>query len=536
MNETVRAALYLRVSTAKQAEQDVSIPDQQRQGEAFCAARGYALVETYVEAGASATTDRRPEFQRMIEAGTTKPAQFDVIVVHSFSRFFRDHFELEFYVRKLAKNGVKLVSITQDIGDDPVHVMMRQIMALFDEYQSKENGKHTLRAMKENARQGFWNGASTPIGYRTVAAEQRGARTKKKLEIDPLHAETVRLMFRLASQGDGCGPMGVKAIVNYLNEHRIFTRSGSRWGVGAVYQILTRRTYAGVHEFNRRAKDKSHNPESDVIRVSVPPLIDEELFETVQSRLRSRGPAMINPAIVSSTNLLTGVLHCAECGGAMTVMTGKGGTYRYYACGNRRRQGATACSMGIVRVELLEDLVAKYIEDRLLDPERLETILEAVIDRRQGFARERQQHVAELNKRAAEAQQRLSRLYEAIEEGIASLGDSALKDRIEVLKATRDQANADADRAKALLDSSANLATSPDTLRQFARRARSRLRGKDGRYRRDHFRNFAQRVEVHDTTIRIGGSTEGLLNAVVAIGREQLGAVVPSAVPQWLPG
>ena len=59
---------------------------------------------------------------------------FDIVVVHSFSRFFRDHFELEFYVRKLAKNGVRLVSITQEMGDDPMHVMMRQIMALFDEY------------------------------------------------------------------------------------------------------------------------------------------------------------------------------------------------------------------------------------------------------------------------------------------------------------------------------------------------------------------------------------------------------------------
>ena len=142
---TARAALYLRVSTARQAEHDVSIPDQKRQGEAWCAARGYELVETYVEPGASATNDRRPEFQRMIEAGTSQPAPFDVVVVHSFSRFFRDHFELEFYVRKLAKNGVKLVSITQEMGDDPMHVMMRQIMALFDEYQSKETAKHVLR-------------------------------------------------------------------------------------------------------------------------------------------------------------------------------------------------------------------------------------------------------------------------------------------------------------------------------------------------------------------------------------------------------
>jgi DNA invertase Pin-like site-specific DNA recombinase len=61
----------------------------------------------------------------MIEAATSKPAPFEVVIVHSFSRFFRDHFELEFYVRELAMNGVKLVSITQEMGDDPMHVMMR---------------------------------------------------------------------------------------------------------------------------------------------------------------------------------------------------------------------------------------------------------------------------------------------------------------------------------------------------------------------------------------------------------------------------
>src|ERR1700746_454423 len=158
MTVPLRAALYLRVSTARQAEHDVSIPDQKRQGEAYRASRGYQLIDTSVEPGASATNDRRPEFQRMTVAGTSRPAPFDIVIVHSFSRFFRDHFELEFYVRRLAKNGVRLVSITQAMGDDPMHVMMRQIMALFDEYQSKENAKHVLAALKENARQGLWIG------------------------------------------------------------------------------------------------------------------------------------------------------------------------------------------------------------------------------------------------------------------------------------------------------------------------------------------------------------------------------------------
>lgn len=107
---------------------------------------------------------------------------------------------------------------------------MRKIMTLFDEYQSKETAKHTLRAMNENARQGFWNGARPPIGYRVVAAEQRGTKTKKKLEIDPIHAETVRRIFRLALNcGDGRGPMGVMAIACWLNENNMRTRYGGRW-------------------------------------------------------------------------------------------------------------------------------------------------------------------------------------------------------------------------------------------------------------------------------------------------------------------
>ncbi|WP_373878559.1 recombinase family protein [Ancylobacter defluvii] len=37
----------------------MSIPDQRKQGEIYCATRGYELVEIFVEAGASATNDRR---------------------------------------------------------------------------------------------------------------------------------------------------------------------------------------------------------------------------------------------------------------------------------------------------------------------------------------------------------------------------------------------------------------------------------------------------------------------------------------------
>jgi DNA invertase Pin-like site-specific DNA recombinase len=278
----------------------------------------------------------------MIEAGTSKPAPFDIVVVHSFSRFFRDHFDLEFYVRKLAKNGIRLVSITQEMGDDPMHVMMRQIMALFDEYQSKENAKHVSRALKENARQGFWNGSLPPIGYRTVAAEQRGAKVKKKLEIDPLHADTIRPIYRLALEGEGdSGQMGVKAIVKHLNGKGIFIRDGGRWGIGQVHRIRTRRTCMGKHQWGKSRKNKSDKDSDEIVVVPVPSIIDRETFEAVQKLLQARNPKTELPArVVIGPTLLTGICYCGNCGGAMTIRTGKSGRYRYYACSIRARQAA----------------------------------------------------------------------------------------------------------------------------------------------------------------------------------------------------
>ena len=63
-----------------------------------------------------------------------------------------------------------------------------------------------------------------------------------------MHAETVRLIYRLALEGDGAsGPMGVKTITSHLNSRRIFTRAGGRWGIGQVHRVLTPPTYAGRH-------------------------------------------------------------------------------------------------------------------------------------------------------------------------------------------------------------------------------------------------------------------------------------------------
>jgi site-specific DNA recombinase len=103
-------------------------------------------------------------------------------------------------------------------------------------------------------------------------------------------------------------------------------------------------------------------------------------------------------------------------------------------------------------MEKLDNLVAEYIEQRLLQPKRLERLLSHVLDRRTERAERRKSHIAELRKRATEADAKLKRLYDAIENGVADLSDPLLKDRIGELMATRDQARLDAERAEEAID------------------------------------------------------------------------------------
>lgn len=161
-------ALYARVSTTRQAENDLSIPDQLRQIREWCQANDYVIANEYVEAGASARDDKRPVFQQMLADATLNPSPYEAIIIHSLSRFFRDSLDFALYERRLNQSGVKLISITQPTSEDSSGEMARKFFSIFDEYQSKENSKHTLRAMKENARQGYYNGSRAPFGYQIV--------------------------------------------------------------------------------------------------------------------------------------------------------------------------------------------------------------------------------------------------------------------------------------------------------------------------------------------------------------------------------
>ena len=518
MTSALRAALYLRVSTTRQVEVDLSIPDQKLQCQTYCARNAWTVIDTYVEPGASAMDDQRPEFQRLIERACDDDHPFDVIVVHSFSRFFRDAFSLEMYIRRLAKHGVRLVSITQEPGDDPSQVMMRQIIAMFDEYQSRENAKHVLRAMKENARQGFYNGSPVPLGYVAQAVEKRGHRIKKRLAIDPVEAETVKRIFTLSAERDGTGPMGVKTIAKTLNNDGFRTRKGARFGLATIHGILTNPVYIGQSRFNQRqAKTLKKKPEAEIVTAHVPPIIETPLYEQVQATLKTRHPKTTPPRITTGPILLTGLAHCGNCGGAMTLRTGTSSTgriYRYYTCSTTARIGKDQCKGRSIPMDRLDELVTQNICDKVLTPEHLSDLLQSVMSQRAQNDAEVQKRIEKLKHEAAEAENKLKRLYSLVEDGLTDL-DEMLKDRIETLKETRNKARAALER---ISTSGPTSQIDPSKLAKFSDLMRENLRTGDIPFRKAYLRALIEAIEVGDKTIRIHGSKSMLEQAVIANG------------------
>ena len=533
MTDPIRAALYLRVSTTRQAEVDLSIPDQQAQTSAYCARHHWRVVGEYVEPGASAMDDHRPEFQRMIERACDDDRPIDMIVVHSFSRFFRDAFGLEMYVRKLAKHGVRLVSITQELGDDPSQVMMRQVIALFDEYQSRENAKHVLRAMKENARQGFYNGSRLPLGYALTEVEKRGHRTKKKLVIDPVEAETVRLIYRLYLEGDaGRGPMGVKEVTKTLNGRGLRTRLAARFGVGSVHKILTNPVYVGRWRFNQReAKTGRAKAENEVIEIAVPAIIERPVFDKVHTSLKARDPRVLPPRVVTGPILLTGLAHCATCGGAMTLRTGtskSGKVHRYYTCSTAARVGKTGCSGRSIVMDRLDTLVTSHLADRLLGPNRLAGLLTSLAEKRASSDAEVRGRSSILQGAIEQADDKLRRLYKMVEDGVTDL-DDVLGDRLAVLKTDRERAKAALERIK--VQSAPNIALESDQIERFGAFMRERITTGETTFRKAYLRSIVDAIEVDDKSVRIHGSKASLEQAVIA--GEQIGKGVRGFIRKW---
>lgn len=361
------------------------------------------------------------------------------IGVYSFSRLFRNHYLLEHYRRRLKRAGVRIVAITQEVGQDAEGDLVRSVLSNFDEYQSRQTAKFTRDTMSRNAEAGFWNGAVPPFGYVSEVAEMRGSKAKKRLAIEPSEALMFQQIFRMKRLGIGQGPMGYKKIATHLNATGATLR-GRKWHISNLRDILTRSTYRGRHLYGvHDTRNGIKRSEDEWQEIPAPIIIPEAEWLEVQAGI-ARNAQQITPArIVSGPTMLAGIAKCGhpECGHALSIATGKGGRYRYYRCSRNLRRGETACQGTSIRDQKLEAVVIEAMAERLFAPERLEKLLANLLDDSSTAMRDRQAHLKALRTERTRVEGAIQNMFDFIEQGVVSPRDTDFTGRLAAQRARR---------------------------------------------------------------------------------------------------
>jgi DNA invertase Pin-like site-specific DNA recombinase len=164
----MKAAIYARVSSEKQAEKDLSIPAQLKALRKYALDRDWDISAEYVDEAESAKSANRPAFQEMITAAKKKERPFDNILVWKLSRFARNREDSVIYKSLLRKRGISLISINEQIDDTASGRLLEGMIEVIDEFYSANLAQDTMRGMKENINRGFFNGGIVPFGYRKI--------------------------------------------------------------------------------------------------------------------------------------------------------------------------------------------------------------------------------------------------------------------------------------------------------------------------------------------------------------------------------
>ena len=437
----MKAALYARVSSERQAERDLSIAAQLKALRKYAGDKGWEIHREYVDEAESARSANRPAFQEMIGEAKRRSRPFDVILVWKLSRFARNREDSIIYKSLLRRRGISVVSINEQIDASPAGKLLEGIIEVIDEFYSTNLAQDTIRGMKENVSRGFYNGGTPPIGYQATKVKV-GTGEKRKLTVDENYAPVVRRVFGMYLNG-----MGAKEIVNILNGEGLRTNRGKSWSKTLIYYILTNEVYTGTLVWNKLFKhsDKRRpKPSEEIMRIKGchPAIIDERTFCRAQELLKERNPNAIHPRRLGSDYLLSSLLYCGKCGNRMLGCAAKSSKHFYYACQNYLKRGKNVCSAKLVNRDRLERFVIERIKANILSEENLAELAEMVNDELEQSKGEYEERLATLDRQSEDLRARLDRLYTVLETGKIDVDTIApkikeLRNQIDELTETR---------------------------------------------------------------------------------------------------
>ena len=378
--------IYVRLSDEdrdKRCKQDESesIQNQKSMLINYCIEQGWQIHNILCDEDYSGADRDRPAFNQMLR--DCEEGKVDIVLCKTQSRFSRDMEIVEKYIHgKFLEWNVRFVSIV-DHADTSVegNKKARQINGLINEWYLEDLSDNIRRTLKHKKLKGEYCCPYAPYGYKLNPDD------KHKIIIDPPAAEVVRSIFEMYKQG-----MGYMRIAKTLNEKQIpppavykemqglnyrnpnaENAASRQWRDSSIYYILRQEVYTGAvvqgksKNLSYKNKKRVKLPKSEWIIVPDmhEPIIDEDLWNTVQNLLKSRqGNDKQFKTDSNEINPLRGIAHCRECGSGMWRMSYQSGEnrYKYYRCRTVKNSEGICDNINSIRQIDLEDLILKELQ------------------------------------------------------------------------------------------------------------------------------------------------------------------------------
>lgn len=344
-----QAAGYVRVSTARQADDGDSLPAQKRQIELYAELHGMNLIEVYEERAVSAfktPVADRPEGKRLIRAAVS--GEIDTVIIARLDRFARNVRDLNQTIDLLQSLGVGIhfISPAADLSDT-VGSLIVSIFGHLAQMESEATSERVKMTQAFIASEGRWTGGIRPFGT-TIKTLTDGS----SLVANNPEASAIRAGARMIINGGTTGQ-----VADLWNGQGIKTTRGNPWTHNTVRSLFIKQ--------ERLWSGKTHHRG---IPIPHPVILDKTTWDRVQATLRTRTRG--KPA-GHSVYTLSKILHCVDaCGGHWRGAGQRKGGRRYTCskgndCPVRERRYLPAEEAEEFGWKLLFDMLDTFDADEL---------------------------------------------------------------------------------------------------------------------------------------------------------------------------
>lgn len=398
--KSLRAAIYCRVSTDKQAEK-YSISAQQKLCKDLCQRNGWTVIRECVDEGFSGSLfEERPKFLELI--GLSEQNKIDVIVCTDADRLARPDnlVDLGRLQKILISNNVKLATISGRVSDlsNSADWFFSSLESLMAGWERKKIRERVKRGVKEKKLQGHFWGTTVPSGY---IKDEKG-----KLVPNPTRME--KAGKKKGNHYTIFSAEEVKDIFNsYLSGQSIkYIADGMESFDTTIAPILDRAMfYAGFildMKDNRKIMAKGlHEPLISEFQAERVLQLREER-QKVHQDSREKYPAL-------------GLIRCGLCNSLLHLKVGIKPTrrYYYYTCSNKKLASIrhTTCVLPSKQVHHIEEKIWQTVEKIVISPE----VVFQMLTNSNSLKKQSRERLVRVGKELVELEQRKKRAMELYE-------------------------------------------------------------------------------------------------------------------------